>query len=82
MTMLEHIDGPEDLKGLSQDQLNILASEIRDVLVETCTRLGGHLGPNLGVVELTIALHRVFDSPTDRIIFPMENRSHRLGMEG
>ena len=55
MTMLEGINGPEDLKGLSQDQLGKLATEIRDVLVETVTRTSGHLGPNLGVVELTIA---------------------------
>ncbi|HEY1702192.1 MAG TPA: 1-deoxy-D-xylulose-5-phosphate synthase [Trebonia sp.] len=76
MTMLEHIDGPEDLKGLSQDQLGILASEIRDVLVETCTRLGGHLGPNLGVVELTIAMHRVFDSPKDKLVFDTGHQSY------
>jgi 1-deoxy-D-xylulose-5-phosphate synthase len=74
--MLEHIDGPEDLKGLSQDQLGILASEIRDVLVETCTRLGGHLGPNLGVVELTIAMHRVFDSPKDKLVFDTGHQSY------
>jgi 1-deoxy-D-xylulose-5-phosphate synthase len=74
--MLEHIDGPEDLKGLSQDQLGILASEVRDVLVETCTRLGGHLGPNLGVVELTIAMHRVFDSPKDKLVFDTGHQSY------
>ena len=60
MTLLECIKGPEDLKGLSQDQLTRLAGEIRDLLIETTTRTGGHLGPNLGVVELTIAIHRVF----------------------
>ena len=62
MTLLEDINGPEDLKR-SQDQLGKLATQIRDVLVETVTRTSGHLGPNLGVVELTIAMHRVFDSP-------------------
>jgi len=56
-------NGPEDLKELSQDQLTRLAGEIRDLLIETTTRTSGHLGPNLGVVELTIAIHRVFDSP-------------------
>ena len=66
MTLLECINGPEDLKRLSQDQLTRLAAEIRDVLIETVTRTSGHLGPNLGVVELTIAIHRVFDSPKDR----------------
>ncbi len=76
MTLLEHINGPEDLKGLSQDQLGKLATEIRDVLVETVTRTSGHLGPNLGVVELTIAMHRVFDSPRDRLIFDTGHQSY------
>ena len=65
MTLLECIKGPEDLKGLSQEQLTRLAGEIRDLLIETTVRTSGHLGPNLGVVELTIAIHRVFDSPKD-----------------
>jgi 1-deoxy-D-xylulose-5-phosphate synthase len=76
VTYLEHIDGPQDLKGLSQEQLSILASEIRDVLVETVTRTSGHLGPNLGVVELTLALHRVFDSPKDKLIFDTGHQSY------
>ena len=76
MTLLESINGPEDLTELSQDQLSVLASEIRDVLIETVTRTGGHLGPNLGVVELTIALHRVFDSPRDRIIYDTGHQSY------
>ena len=63
MTLLESISGPRDLKALSPDELPALASEIRDLLIEAVSRTGGHLGPNLGVVELTIALHRVFDSP-------------------
>jgi len=74
--MLENITGPQDLKNLSQDQLSLLASEIRDLLVETCTRLGGHLGPNLGVVELTLAMHRVFDSPKDKLIFDTGHQSY------
>jgi 1-deoxy-D-xylulose-5-phosphate synthase len=76
VTLLEQINGPEDLKGLSQDQLGKLATEIRDFLVETVTRTSGHLGPNLGVVELTIALHRVFDSPRDRMIFDTGHQSY------
>jgi 1-deoxy-D-xylulose-5-phosphate synthase len=76
VTLLEHITGPEDLRGLSQDQLTRLAAEIRDVLVETVTRTSGHLGPNLGVVELTIAMHRVFESPKDRIIFDTGHQSY------
>ncbi|HEX4257116.1 MAG TPA: 1-deoxy-D-xylulose-5-phosphate synthase [Streptosporangiaceae bacterium] len=76
MTLLESIAGPEDLKGLSQEQLAVLASEIRDVLIETVIRTSGHLGPNLGVVELTIAMHRVFDSPRDRILFDTGHQSY------
>ncbi|MGA9831160.1 MAG: 1-deoxy-D-xylulose-5-phosphate synthase [Trebonia sp.] len=76
MTLLERINGPEDLRELTQDQLAILAAEIRDVLVETVTRTSGHLGPNLGVVELTIALHRVFDSPKDKLVFDTGHQSY------
>ena len=76
MTLLECINGPEDLKELSQDQLTRLGGEIRDLLIETTTRTGGHLGPNLGVVELTIAIHRVFDSPKDRIVFDTGHQSY------
>jgi 1-deoxy-D-xylulose-5-phosphate synthase len=76
VTLLERINGPQDLKDLSQDQLSVLASEIRDVLVETVTRTSGHLGPNLGVVELTIALHRVFDSPKDKLVFDTGHQSY------
>jgi 1-deoxy-D-xylulose-5-phosphate synthase len=76
VTLLECINGPEDLKKLNQDQLTMLAGEIRDVLIETVTRTSGHLGPNLGVVELTIAVHRVFDSPKDRIIFDTGHQAY------
>jgi 1-deoxy-D-xylulose-5-phosphate synthase len=76
MTLLERINGPQDLKELTQEQLSFLAAEIRDVLVETVTRTSGHLGPNLGVVELTIALHRVFESPKDKLIFDTGHQSY------
>ena len=76
VTMLEHIDGPQALRKFSQEQLTLLASEIRDVLVKTVTQTSGHLGPNLGVVELTIALHRVFDSPRDKLIFDTGHQSY------
>jgi 1-deoxy-D-xylulose-5-phosphate synthase len=76
VTLLERINGPQDLKELSQEQLGVLAAEIRDVLVETVTRTSGHLGPNLGVVELTIALHRVFESPKDKLIFDTGHQSY------
>jgi 1-deoxy-D-xylulose-5-phosphate synthase len=74
--MLESIASPRDVKALAPDQLPTLASEIRDVLIETVSRTSGHLGPNLGVVELTIALHRVFDSPSDRIVFDTGHQSY------
>ena len=76
MRMLESIESPQDLKALTADQLPALATEIRDVLIETVSRTSGHLGPNLGVVELTIALHRVFDSPSDRIVFDTGHQSY------
>jgi 1-deoxy-D-xylulose-5-phosphate synthase len=76
VTLLECIEGPEDLKGLSQEQLTRLATEIRDLLIETTVRTSGHLGPNLGVVELTIAIHRVFDSPKDKIVFDTGHQAY------
>lgn len=76
MGLLERIASPRDLTDLSEDDLATLASEIRDLLVTTTARTGGHLGPNLGVVELTLALHRVFDSPTDRVVFDTGHQSY------
>ncbi|BDV30643.1 1-deoxy-D-xylulose-5-phosphate synthase [Microbacterium terricola] len=76
MGLLEEIGGPRDLDALSTEQLEQLAQEIRDFLVENVARTGGHLGPNLGVVELTIALHRVFDSPNDPVIFDTGHQSY------
>ena len=68
MSLLPSISEPRDLRGLTDEQLDTLATEIRDLLVTTCSRAGGHLGPNLGVVELTMAIHRVFESPHDRVV--------------
>ncbi len=76
MSLLESIEGPRDVKNLSADKLPQLAAEIRDLLIKVVTVNGGHLGPNLGVVELTIALHRVFDSPVDRILFDTGHQSY------
>jgi 1-deoxy-D-xylulose-5-phosphate synthase len=76
MGMLESIASPRDLRDLTPDQLTALASEIRDFLVSTCSRTGGHLGPNLGVVELTLAVHRVFDSPRDRVVFDTGHQAY------
>jgi 1-deoxy-D-xylulose-5-phosphate synthase len=76
VTLLETIRSPRDLKDLSVDRLPQLAAEIRDLLIMGVSRNGGHLGPNLGVVELTIALHRVFDSPADRILFDTGHQAY------
>ncbi|MEV8096256.1 1-deoxy-D-xylulose-5-phosphate synthase [Kitasatospora sp. NPDC085879] len=76
MALLTRIRGPRDLDRLTPAQLADLAEEIRGFLVEEVSKTGGHLGPNLGVVELTIALHRVFDSPRDRILFDTGHQSY------
>jgi 1-deoxy-D-xylulose-5-phosphate synthase len=75
-SILETIEAPRDLRRLSEEQLRLLAAEIRDFLVEKVARTGGHLGPNLGVVELTLALHRVFDSPKDRVLFDTGHQAY------
>ncbi|MFF1875023.1 1-deoxy-D-xylulose-5-phosphate synthase [Streptomyces sp. CB03911] len=76
VALLTRIRGPRDLDRLTPGQLSALAEEIRSFLVEEVSKTGGHLGPNLGVVELTIALHRVFDSPRDRILFDTGHQSY------
>ncbi len=74
--MLDDLNLPQDLNGLSLEQLEILAAEIRDRIVSTVTTTGGHLGSNLGMVELTIALHRVFNSPQDPILFDTGHQAY------
>ncbi|MDX3691812.1 1-deoxy-D-xylulose-5-phosphate synthase [Streptomyces europaeiscabiei] len=76
MTILESIRQPRDLKALTEAELGELAEEIREFLVHAVARTGGHLGPNLGVVELSIALHRVFESPVDRIVWDTGHQSY------
>ncbi|HEV2779135.1 MAG TPA: 1-deoxy-D-xylulose-5-phosphate synthase [Actinophytocola sp.] len=76
MTVLESVRGPADLKRLTTEDLDRLAAEIRQFLVEKVTRTGGHLGPNLGVVELTLAIHRVFSSPRDALVFDVGHQSY------
>ncbi|MER5368677.1 1-deoxy-D-xylulose-5-phosphate synthase [Streptomyces sp. NPDC002722] len=76
MTILESIRGPHDLKALNEAQLDELARDIRQFLIQAVARTGGHLGPNLGVVELSIALHRAFDSPVDRILWDTGHQSY------
>src|SRR3954454_230536 len=76
MALLDRLTGPRDLQDLTDAELDELAAEIRDFLVRKVSRSGGHLGPNLGVVELTLALHRSFDSPTDRIVFDTGHQAY------
>ncbi|MFE7193450.1 1-deoxy-D-xylulose-5-phosphate synthase [Kitasatospora sp. NPDC057541] len=76
MSLLSGVTSPADLRTLPAAELPRLADEIRDFLIDAVTRTGGHLGPNLGVVELTIALHRVFDSPRDRIVWDTGHQSY------
>jgi 1-deoxy-D-xylulose-5-phosphate synthase len=74
--MLDSIKSPADLQGLTEDQLSALAEEIRAFLIEKVSKSGGHLGPNLGVVELTIAIHRTFQSPKDVIVFDTGHQTY------
>lgn len=76
MALLTRIKGPRDLDRLSSEQLTQLAAEIRGFLVDAVSKTGGHLGPNLGVVELTIALHRVFHSPKDKVLWDTGHQSY------
>ena len=74
--MLERIGSPDDVRALSLEECEVLAGEIRDYLVDSVSRTGGHLGPNLGVVELTLGLHRVFESPRDTIVFDTGHQAY------
>ena len=76
MSILETIHSPEDVKSLSIPQLEQLAAEIRDFMIVTLSRTGGHLGPNLGVVELTLAMHYVFDTPRDHFLFDVSHQAY------
>ncbi len=73
---LDNINSPEDLRKLSVDELTVLCSEIRDMLVKTVSKNGGHLSPNLGAVELTVAMHYVYDTPRDKIIWDVGHQSY------
>ena len=75
-TTLPTITCPADLKALPLEQLPALAEKIRATLIETLSETGGHLGPNLGVVELTIAMHRVFDTPKDKFVFDVAHQGY------
>lgn len=75
-SILNKINEPKDLKKLNQEELNILAEEVRDVLIKKVSKTGGHFGPNLGMVEATIALHYVFNSPIDKIVYDVSHQSY------
>ncbi|MFG1778256.1 1-deoxy-D-xylulose-5-phosphate synthase [Micromonospora sp. NPDC049048] len=74
--LLATVRGPQDVKRMSAEELDVLAAEIRDFLIAKVSRTGGHVGPNLGVVELTLAMHRVFDSPRDRLLFDTGHQAY------
>jgi 1-deoxy-D-xylulose-5-phosphate synthase len=76
MSILETISTPGDLRGLTKEELEILSEEIRSFILDKVSKTGGHLSPNLGVVELTLALHRAFDSPTDRFIWDVGHQAY------
>ncbi|MGB0415684.1 MAG: 1-deoxy-D-xylulose-5-phosphate synthase [Coraliomargarita sp.] len=76
MSLLEKIQSPEDVQNLAFEELTDLAAEIRELIIETTARNGGHVGPNLGVVELTIGLHRVFNTPSDRFVFDVAHQGY------
>ena len=76
MSILQHVNCPADIKKLNNDELNILAQEIREFLVENVSKTGGHLASSLGVVELTISIHKVFDSPSDKIVWDVGHQAY------
>jgi len=74
--IIERIDSPADVKQLQREEIDVLGSEIRELLVTTCAVNGGHLAPNLGVVELTLALHRVLDLPSDKLVWDVSHQTY------
>jgi 1-deoxy-D-xylulose-5-phosphate synthase len=76
MTLLDTINSPHDLRKLDRKQLHELAGEIRHRIIEVVSRIGGHFGGNLGIVELTLALHYMFDTPRDQIVFDTGHQSY------
>ena len=76
MSLLDKVDSPQDLKGLSRDDLRVLSQEMRERLIDVCSRTGGHIGAGLGVVELTVALHAVFDTPRDQLVWDVGHQGY------
>ena len=79
-SVLDKVNSPQDLKGLSYAELDTLAEEIRETIIRVVSKNGGHMASNLGVVELTLALHRILDSPRDKIVWDTSNQcyTHKL----
>ena len=76
MSIVEKINSPDDLKNLSYDEMNVLADEIRKGIINRVNHIGGHLGPDLGIVEATIAMHYVFNSPKDKFVFDVSHQMY------
>src|SRR5918995_7232526 len=76
MPLLDRISSPADLRKLSREELPALATELRERLIDVCSRTGGHIGAGLGVVELTVALHYVFDTPVDQIVWDVGHQGY------
>ena len=76
MSVLDKVNSPKDLKQLSDGELDELCAEIRELLITTVSKTGGHLASNLGVVELTVAIHKVFSSPVDQIVFDVGHQCY------
>src|SRR3954465_10486083 len=74
--LLDGVRPPSDIKALREEDLPQLAQEVREVLIQVLSQTGGHLGPNLGVVELTIAMHRIFETPRDRFVFDVSHQGY------
>src|SRR5919199_308700 len=76
MSLLDRVQSPADLKGLSRDELRTLSDEMRAFLIDICSRTGGHIGAGLGVVELTVALHHVLDTPRDQLVWDVGHQGY------
>jgi 1-deoxy-D-xylulose-5-phosphate synthase len=76
MSLLDRVQSPADLKSFSRDELRALSDEIRQRLIDVCSRTGGHIGAGLGVVELTVALHHVLDTPRDQLVWDVGHQGY------
>ena len=76
MSILARLESTADLKSLTRDELRMLAAEMRERLIDVCSRTGGHIGAGLGVVELTVALHHVFDTPRDQLVWDVGHQGY------